>query len=172
MTAECRMSQVVVPKAFTRLPSDSDKPAIISCLINALADAKKIDPADVDIVLEGALARESIGGTGIGHGIAIPHCRTDKVSNICCAYGSCPDGIDFDSLDGEPVHSVFLLLTPLDKKEQHLTLMRNFASLIRKDHFCQFLKRNEDAQQLVELLAEFEAKVTRAPADAAADPLY
>lgn len=158
MATECRMSQVVVPKAFIRLAPNADKQTIIRELIGSLADARKITKADTDAILEGTLARESIGSTGIGHGIAIPHCRTDKVKNICCAYGTCPEGVDFDSLDGEPVYSVFLLLTPVDRKEQHLELMRNFASLIRKEHFCDFLRQNEDAQGLIGLLAEFEAK--------------
>lgn len=160
MTAQqqLRMSQVIVAKAFTKLPDDADKRAVIGNLVQALAKAKKIPTENADEVVEGAMAREAIGSTGIGHGIAIPHCRTTLVKSIVCAYGTSESGIDFDSLDGEPVHSVFLLLTPPDQKEQHLQLMKSFASQIRKEHFCEFLHQVKSAQALVDLLTEFESR--------------
>lgn len=153
-----QMSQVIVAKAFTQLPTDADKRLVITTLVQALATAKKIAADKVNEIVEGALARETIGSTGIGHGIAIPHCRTTLIKEIVCAYGSSDPGIDFDSLDGEPVHSVFLLLTPSDQKEQHLQLMKSFASQIRKEHFCEFLHQVGNATALVELLTEFEAR--------------
>jgi len=152
------MSDVVVDSAFVALPSDADKRRVITLLAESLAGAGKIKQEDVDAAVEGAMAREAIGSTGIGHGIAIPHCRSDLVSEIVCAYGHSDDGVDFDSLDGEPVHSVFFLLTPPAEKENHLALMKNFASQIRKEHFCDFLAQSSDAKGLIELLAEFEAR--------------
>jgi len=150
------MSQAIVPKAFTELPSEADKRSIISTLAKSLVTARKIKAGDVDEVVEGAMAREAVGSTGIGHGIAIPHCRTDLVKNISCAFGRCAEGLDFESLDGEAVHSVFLLLTPNDQKEQHLHLMKNFAGIIRRENFCDFLSQTIDAEGLISLLAEFE----------------
>jgi nitrogen PTS system EIIA component len=153
-----RMSQVIATKAFTQLPADLDKRQVITTLIKSLAADKKF-PVDREIeIIEGAMAREAIGSTGIGHGIAIPHCRTPHVKEIVCAFGSSSSGIDFDSLDGEPVHSVFLLLTPPDQKEQHLQLMKSFASQIRKEHFCEFLHQVTSAQPLIDLLSEFESR--------------
>src|ERR1043165_2155981 len=134
-----RMSQVIVAKAFTVLPAEADKRQVIATLVQSLANAKKFPADKVGEIVEGAMAREAIGSTGIGPGIATPPCRTPHVKEIVCAYGSSVSGIDFDSLDGEAVHSVFLLLTPPDKKEDHLTLMKSFASQIRKEHFCEFL---------------------------------
>ncbi|MBA3697796.1 MAG: PTS sugar transporter subunit IIA [Planctomycetes bacterium] len=157
MTAT-RMSQVIVAKAFTVLPNEADKRQVISTLVQSLATAKKFTADKAGEIVEGAMAREAIGSTGIGHGIAIPHCRTPHVKEIVCSYGSSTPGIDFDSLDGEAVHSVFLLLTPPDMKEQHLTLMKSFASQIRKEHFCEFLHQVTAAQPLVDLLNEFEAR--------------
>jgi nitrogen PTS system EIIA component len=153
-----RMSQVIVAKAFTRLAENCDKRTVVATLVDALVRAKKIAPEHVDTVIEGAMARELIGSTGIGHGIAIPHCRTGIVKQIMCAFGSSDQGIDFDSLDDEPVHSVFLLLTPPDQKEQHLQLMKSFASQIRQEHFCEFLHQVKSAESLIDLLTEFESR--------------
>lgn len=153
-----RMSQVIAAKAFTLLPADADKRGIITLLTEALVTAGKLTTDVVATIVEEAMRREIIGSTGIGHGIAIPHCRTPLVGEIMCSYGQCPAGIDFDSLDGEPVHSVFLLLTPPDRKEDHLTLMKSFASQIRKEHFCEFLHQIPDSRALTDLLTEFEAR--------------
>lgn len=153
-----RMSQVIVPNVFTHLPADADKRTIIHTLAEAMVTAKKLTQGQVATIVEEAMGREAVGSTGIGHGIAIPHCRTALVSEIICSYGQCPQGLDFDSLDGEPVHSVFLLLTPPDRKEDHLALMKSFASQIRKEHFCEFLHQVPSSQALTDLLTEFEAQ--------------
>lgn len=154
--SETRMSEIIVKKAYTELEAQADKRTVITALAKSLVAAKKLASGDVDDVVEGAMAREAIGSTGIGHGIAIPHCRTPLVKTIVCAYGRAPEGVDFDSLDGETVHSVFLLLTPPELKEQHLQLMKNFASQIRKENFCEFLHQNASTQGVVDLLTEFE----------------
>lgn len=153
-----RMSQVIVAKAFAPLPAGADKRTIITFLVQSLVNAKKLDASKVSEIVDGAMAREAIGSTGIGHGIAIPHCRTPVVPQIVCAFGSSTEGIDFDSLDGEPVYSVFLLLTPPEQKEQHLLLMKSFAGQIRKENFCKFLHQVKTFQDLVDLLAEFEGR--------------
>ncbi len=153
-----RMSQVLVAKAFTHLPADADKRTIITQLAEALVVAGELTRDHVQTVVEESMRREAVGSTGIGHGIAIPHCRTPLTTKIICSYGQCREGLDFDSLDGEPVYSVFLLLTPPERKDDHLALMKSFASQIRKEHFCEFLHQVETSSALVDLLAEFEAR--------------
>lgn len=153
-----RMSRALVPKAYTLLASDSDKRAVILALAETLVTCKRLEPRQVALVVDEAMKREVVGSTGIGHGIAIPHCRSNLSSEIICSYGHCIDGLDFDSLDGEPVHSVFLLITPPELKDQHLQLMKSFASQIRKEHFCDFLHQVSSAQALHDLLVEFETR--------------
>jgi PTS system nitrogen regulatory IIA component len=153
-----RMSKVLVPKAYTLLPAEADKRSVILALAETLVTCKRLEPKQVALVVDEAMKREVVGSTGIGHGIAIPHCRSNLSSEIICSYGHCLDGLDFDSLDGEPVHSVFLLITPPDLKEQHLQLMKSFASQIRKEHFCDFLHQVASAQALHDLLVEFETR--------------
>lgn len=150
------MSQVLIAKTYTALASDADKRTVIQQLAEALVKHKRFPAEQAGMILNEAMKRELIGSTGIGHGIAIPHCRTALVKDIHCSYGHCEAGLDFDSLDGEPVYSVFLLVTPPDLKEQHLQLMKNFASQIRKEHFCDFLRQVSSGQSLHDLLVEFE----------------
>ncbi len=153
-----RMSQVLVAKAFTVLEPDADKRTVIQTLADALVKNKRLTQEQVGIVVEEAMKRELVGSTGIGHGIAVPHCRTPLAKEILGSFGHCDAGLDFDSLDGEPVHSVFLLVTPPELKEQHLQLMKSFASQIRKEHFCDFLHQVGSAQAVHDLLVEFEGR--------------
>lgn len=150
------MSQVLVPKAFTSLAADADKRSVIHDLTETLVKAKRLAPELLQGIVDEAMKREMVGSTGIGHGIAVPHCRTAVSDEILCSYGHCHDGLDFDSLDGEPVHSVFLLITPPSLKDQHLQLMKSFAGQIRKEHFCDFLRQVNSAQAVQDLLVEFE----------------
>ena len=85
--SETRMSGVLVEKAFTELNENTDKRTVISALAQSLADSGQIKSDDIEEIVEGAMAREAIGSTGIGHGIAIPHCRTPLVKQLVCAYG-------------------------------------------------------------------------------------
>jgi mannitol/fructose-specific phosphotransferase system IIA component (Ntr-type) len=153
-----RMSQVIAAKAFTALAPDADKRTVITALTEALVRVGRITAEQLPMIIAETLRRETVGSTGIGHGIAIPHCRTPLVNEIVCSYGHSAQGLDFESLDGEPVHSVFLLLTPPDRKDDHLTLMKSFASQIRKEHFCGFLRQIQNGESLVDLLAEFESR--------------
>jgi nitrogen PTS system EIIA component len=157
MTGPC-MSEAIVPQAFTTLDPGADKRQVIAALAGSLAQAGAIPATALTAIIDGALRRESVGSTGIGHGIGIPHCRTTAVDRIVCGFGHCADGLDFDSLDGEPVFSVFLLVTPLDQRDQHLLLMRSFATQIRREHFCSFLHQASSAEALTDLLAEFAAR--------------
>jgi PTS system fructose-specific IIA component/PTS system nitrogen regulatory IIA component len=152
------MSEVILPNQCVILKGDGEKAVVIREMVNGLVADGKVKKKDVDALVAGALDREAIGSTGIGHGIAIPHCRTELIKQLTCIYGRSDEGVDFDSLDGEPVYSVFLLLTPIDQKERHLALMKNFASQIRKEHFCEFLRQNSTIAGLIALLKEFESK--------------
>jgi len=154
--SDVNMSQVIVAEAFTELQPDFDKKEVISALVDSLVTTGKVANQHRDGLIDGAVQRESVGSTGIGQGIAIPHCRTDLVDEIICAFGRCPDGLDFDSLDGDPVYSVFLLLTPTAMKDEHLSLMKRFAGQIRKEHFGAFLRETDNPEALISLLVEFE----------------
>ena len=89
------------------------------------------------IVGAGLMNREALGSTGIGQGIAIPHAKSNFVKGIVCAFGSSKKGIAFDSLDGEPVYIVFLLIASQDSSGAHLKVLAKMTS-----HFARTLNRS------------------------------
>ena len=89
----------------------------------------------------------------------MPHAKHNSVGNLVAAFGRSKKGIDFDSLDGEPVYLVFLLLSNKEASGQHLEALAYITKLLRDDLFCRFLKEAKDHAELVELLREADQKL-------------
>lgn len=88
---------------------------------------------DRDQVLRDILDRERSMSTGLEHGIALPHAKSDGVSNIVCAVGLAPDGIDFQSADGEPARIIVLIASPKESKGPHLQLLAALSTRLRQE---------------------------------------
>ena len=111
------------------LKAQNKKDAIIE-LIELLKESKKIKKTDeiIDVVLE----RENLGSTGVGHGVAIPHGKTDVLSEQVGVLGISKKGIEFNSLDGEPVYIIFLLVGPVEVTGQHLKALSRISRLLER----------------------------------------
>ena len=139
------------------LKADS-KEAAIREMVASLKSAKHIAAGDEDSIVTAILKREELGSTGIGRGIAVPHTKNPSVSELTATIAISKSGVDFDSLDGEAVHILFLLVSPPDKPGEHLRALETVARQLRDDDFCNFLKQSEDAESIVELLKEADEK--------------
>jgi len=131
-------------------PVASSKRAILTEMVGLLPS---LDPAPV---LELIMARERLGSTGIGHGVAIPHsCMADLAKPII-AVARHVDGIDFDAIDDRLVHIVVLLLVPDDSSGEHLELLAQLARRLQKTKFRQAIMAAPDAAHIAQLFARHE----------------
>jgi PTS system nitrogen regulatory IIA component len=89
-------------------------------------------PAVDEDLFEKLLAREGLGTTAIGRGVAIPHCKVNGLRNPILALGLSPEGIPFRSVDGENAHVIFLVVSPLDHPNVNLRILAAIAKLVRK----------------------------------------
>ncbi|MBF9015872.1 MULTISPECIES: PTS sugar transporter subunit IIA [unclassified Oceanispirochaeta] len=121
-------------------------------MIDMLKDAGKIE--DADTIYQAVSSREDQGSTGLGEGIAIPHAKTDAVSEMTLAIGISPDGIDFESLDGEDAKVFFMILAPSNKAGQHIEALSEVARLTRSAAFMRTLIHSENAAEVLELFQE------------------
>ncbi len=87
------------------------KEEVIKEMVDLLVSAERIPKPVAAKVTKALMDREELGSTGIGQGVAVPHAKHDAISDLVCAFGRSKKGINFDSLDGEPVHVLFLLLS-------------------------------------------------------------
>ena len=102
-------------------------------ILDALVDLLRIDDRSRDILARALRRREKLGSTGIGRGIAIPHCRSLVVNRLHLAYGRHADGIDFRAIDNRPVHHFFLIVAPrTEVSGQYLRVLGKVAQLAKE----------------------------------------
>jgi PTS system nitrogen regulatory IIA component len=110
-------------------------------------------------VLEILLEREKLGSTGIGHGIAVPHAKSDQVSRLVCCLGISQKGINFDSLDGENVYIVFLVLAPVGATGLHLKALAKIARLLKDRVFKNSLRASKTSAEVFQIIQEDEERL-------------
>lgn len=113
---------------------------------------------DLQRYKEGVLKREEEGTTGIGEGIAIPHAKTDAVSAPGLAAMLVPQGVDYDALDGQPVHMIFLIAAPNTEENVHLEVLSRLSMLLMDDEFRKNLLDAADATEFLAHIDEAERK--------------
>ena len=130
-----------------------DKEGAIRELVGNLVDAGQIKSDDANGIVKAIMKREELGSTGIGRGVAVPHTKHPSVDKLVGTVGVSQGGVEFQSLDGEPVQLFFLLVSPPDRPGDHLRALENISRQLRDDMFCKFLKgskTNKDIQTLLE----------------------
>lgn len=101
-------------------------------LLKELVALLKLDAKSEAILFKTLKRRENLGSTGIGKGIAIPHCRSLVVNRLRLAYGRKPEGVDFNAIDGQPVHNLFLIVAPpLEVSNQYLPVLGKIAQFAK-----------------------------------------
>ena len=119
-------------------------------------------PADPEQLSRRLLEREKLGCTGLGSGVAIPHCKLAGVSEVLLAVGISREGVDFGAPDGRPVHVIFLILSPPEAAALHLQALARVSRLLRTPETSTRLGRVETREQLAEVLRESEAALAPA----------
>jgi len=134
----------------------TDKIGVIREFAGILEATGRIKDAEhlVRILLE----RESIGSTGIGDGVAIPHGKLSPISDMVVAFGRSSRGVDFQSLDAKPVYLFFLLVTPDNKPGDHLKALARIFRILKNPALREDLKRTADRQELKRLIYEEDSK--------------
>ncbi|MDD5688062.1 MAG: PTS sugar transporter subunit IIA [Elusimicrobia bacterium] len=131
------------------------KKEVIAELVGVLAKKKLVK--DVEKTVEAILKRESAGSTGIGQGVAIPHAKSEDVSKIVASLGISKTGVDFDSLDGEPVYIIFLMVAPPASISEHLQAIAKVSRILKDKYFRQSLRDAQAAQEIIKLIKEEDA---------------
>ncbi len=104
------------------------------------------------------MEREKLGSTGIGENVAIPHGKSDELSQIVTVFGRSIGGIDFESLDQKPVHFVCMVIAPSNSTGQHLKALARISRLFKNQNLRQGILELENAEQIYSLLLEEDSK--------------
>ncbi len=136
----------------------SEKKAALRQMLEALATSGGVKAGDTDFFLRKFMDREKLGSTGIGRGMAIPHVKSDRLAKApIIAIGVSEVGIDFNAIDAEPVHTVFMILSPKDQAEAHLEILRGISGLARGRDFFRHIRRVKTSEEMRVLIEDLEA---------------
>ncbi len=130
------------------------KEEVINELIDLFKDDKRVN--DIEKVRSAVLEREKIMSTGVGKGFAIPHGKTNAVNEIIAAFGKTKNPIDYDALDGQPVHLVFILVGKDNLVSAHIKLLSRISRMMNKDEFRQKLIDANTVEEIHEIFKQEE----------------
>ena len=140
----------LIEEDIIKIPLEAKtKPDVIKELVDVLKKAGKIE--DAESVFRAVMLRENMGSTGLEKGIAVPHAKTHKVNNLVLAIGVSPEGVDFDSLDGEPSKLFFILIATPQQAGPHIEALSEIARLTRSSNFCKLLLNAKTPKEIVDI---------------------
>lgn len=149
-----KLCDIVIEKAIVASIRATKRDEAIRELVESVAATGVVKGELVDELVKAVIKREKKGSTGFGHGVAAPHVKTTEVNRVYAAVGISQAGIDFAALDKQPVHVIFLLLSPEDKPEEHIDAMECIFGVLTQDKFRRFLRQAKSAQEIWGLLEE------------------
>jgi len=145
------------------LLTDLITPERIACSVDAQSKKRALerlseiissteDTISSNDVFESLLARERLGGTGVGHGVAIPHGRLKENSLTLGAFIKLQNGVDYDAADRQPVDLLFALLVPKESTDEHLQVLAQLAKIFSNDDFRKKLRDASNSDEIYQLI--------------------
>jgi PTS system fructose-specific IIA component len=136
-------------------PNAKNRWEIIEEMVELAVKNKEISHEDAETVKNSLIEREKSMSTGIGNGVAIPHCSTSKVTSIITVMALTQKGLNFDSIDNEPVKIVILLIVPKDKLTQHIKTLANIAKMMSDPELREKLLELKTADSIIKTLKNY-----------------
>lgn len=154
-----KITDVLTP-AMTQcdLPGSSKK-RVLENLSHFITEQLGGDEDQTDTLFHSLVARERLGSTGIGEGIAIPHCRAPGFKRIHGCLIKLLEPVDFDALDDEPVDLIFALVVPEEKNDEHLATLARVAALLQNESSRKSLRQCNSSEELFNTAIELERLV-------------
>ena len=142
------------PEAVKVVTSATSKKRLLQELGDLMEAAHGVNGA---LVVEALLAREALGPTGVGHGVALPHARLDGIDDVMGAFVLLDKPIEFDSVDRQPVDIAFALFAPEEAGVEHLKALALVSLTLRDPSICAKLRANPDASTLYTILSQAQS---------------
>ncbi len=155
-----KISEFLNKESLTNDLQATSKTEVIQELVDLLIDTQVLEKRHKNKIVDVLLAREALGSTAIGQGIAIPHGKSDCTDKLVAALGISKKGISFDSLDGEPAHIFFLLIAPADSAGPHLKALARVSRLLKDKFFRDSLKNTKTPKEMLELISREDVRIS------------
>ena len=140
------INEILTPsRILANLPIHSKK-RLLELLAKEVA--REIPDSTSSDIFEAFISRERLGSTGLGEGIAIPHCRVKECKSILGFFFQLESGIDFDAIDGQQVDLFFALVVPDEANEEHIKVLSEIASIFNQAEVRGLLRNTRDKEEL------------------------
>jgi PTS system nitrogen regulatory IIA component len=156
-----KIIDILSAKAVSADLKSTTKQEVIEELVNTLISAGSLEKKYKNKVIEILMAREALGSTAIGQGIAIPHGKCEFVKKLVGCLGISRRGINFDSLDGEPAYIFFMLIAPLDSAGPHLKALARISRLLKDKFIRDSLKSVKDEKAILKIIQQEDARLPK-----------
>jgi fructose-specific phosphotransferase system IIA component len=152
-----KISELLRP-ALIKLDIESkEKKGAIKEVVDLMADCGQID--DPDSFLSDIYAREQLGSTGIGEGIALPHARSKGIKKLVISFGRSLSGVDFEALDESLTHLIFLIGTPKDDVGNYLKTLAQLSRLLKKEYLRKKLLAAKAKEDILDIFKKAEEQL-------------
>lgn len=148
------ISGILKPEAVKVVTSASSKKRLLHDLGEL---AHSVYGVNASTAVDALMERESLGPTGVGHGVALPHARLDDIEHVCGAFILLEKPIDFSAVDRQPVDLVFALFAPQNAGVEHLKALALVSRTLREGSVCAKLRANREPGTLHTILTEAQA---------------
>jgi nitrogen PTS system EIIA component len=145
------LADLIAPAAVLPSLRAKSKKQVLEDLATRAAKLEKLPGRDL---FEALLQRERLGSTGVGLGVAVPHCRLGSIKRLACVFARLETPIPFDAVDGQPVDLVFLLLAPEDAGADHLKALARLSRVMRDAKTMMQLRAAKDETSLYAILTQ------------------
>lgn len=147
-----RLENILTPgRSLVSVPGGSKKRVLEQIASLVATELPELDEQDI---FESLIAREKLGSTGFGNGIAIPHCRLPGCHAPLSAVLRLDSAVDFDAIDGAPVDLLFVLLVPEAATDEHLELLRQIASMLDRSEVRERLRQAQSSEALYQVVVD------------------
>ena len=147
-----RLENILTPgRSLVSVPGGSKKRVLEQIASLVATELAELDEQDI---FESLIAREKLGSTGFGNGIAIPHCRLPGCHAPLSAVLRLDSAVDFDAIDGAPVDLLFVLLVPEAATDEHLELLRQIASMLDRGEVRERLRQAQSSEALYQVVVD------------------
>ena len=151
-----KIMDILVRDAVLLDVESASKPVVLAQLAGAVAAAEP--GLDADRLLQVLVERENLQSTGIGDGVAIPHGKLPGLGRLIAAFARSRQGVDFESIDGQPTHLFFLLVVPEHSGGLHLKALARISRFFRDAGFRKALLEAESREDVLRAIEEEDAK--------------
>lgn len=149
-----KLSDIVCFSAIIPELESKDRNGAVRELVEILYREGRLGSLEPEKLTKAIIQRENEASTGMGKGVALPHIKVDGIEEPVAAVGRSSKGIDFRSLDKQPVYTILLLISPKENPDKHLQAMEILFRHLNQDDFRRFLRQAQTVEEIVEIIRD------------------